>query len=77
MHNHYDKNQSRPRFEPGIPGLQDPVDTNEPSGPAIVIMYQMIIVLTLRVLSMSIVILICFISSLNQLLRMKLVHTLT
>ena len=36
MHNHYDKNPSRPGFEPGTPRLQDPVDTNEPSGPAIV-----------------------------------------
>ena len=38
MHNHNDKYPVRPGFEPGFePGtsrLQDPVDTNEPSGPA-------------------------------------------
>ena len=34
MHNHVDKYPSRPRFEPGTPRLQAPVDTNEPSGPA-------------------------------------------
>ena len=34
MHNYDDKYLSRPGFEPGTPGLQAPVDTNEPSGPA-------------------------------------------
>ena len=34
MHNHDDKYPSRPGSEPGTPRLQDPVDTNEPSGPA-------------------------------------------
>ena len=35
MHNHDDKYPARPRFAPGTPRLlQDPVDTNEPSGPA-------------------------------------------
>ena len=34
MHNNDDKYPSRPGFEPGTPRLQDPVDTNEPSGPA-------------------------------------------
>ena len=37
MHNHDDKYPSRPRFEPGTPRLQAPVDTNEPSGPALAI----------------------------------------
>ena len=31
-----DKYPSRPRFEPGTPRLQAPVDTNEPSGPALI-----------------------------------------
>ena len=35
MHNHDGKYPSRPGFEPGTPRLQAPVDTNEPSGPAI------------------------------------------
>ena len=34
MHNHDDKYQARPGFEPGTSRLQAPVDTNEPSGPA-------------------------------------------
>ena len=34
MYNHDDEYPSRPGFEPGIPRLQTPVDTNEPSGPA-------------------------------------------
>ena len=34
MHNHDDKYPARPGFEP-ISRLQVPVDTNEPSGPAI------------------------------------------
>ena len=34
MHNHDDKYQARPGFEPGTSRLQTPVDTNEPSGPA-------------------------------------------
>ena len=34
MHSHDDKHPARPGFEPGIPRLQTPVDTNEPSGPA-------------------------------------------
>ena len=33
MHNHDDKYLPRPRFEPGTPMLQAPVDMNEPSGP--------------------------------------------
>ena len=33
MQNHDDKYPSRPKFEPGTPRLQAPVDTNEPSGP--------------------------------------------
>ena len=32
MHNHDDKYPSRLGFEPGIPRLQAPVDTKEPSG---------------------------------------------
>ena len=35
MHNHDDKYPARPGFEPGTPRLQAPVDTNEPSGPAV------------------------------------------
>ena len=35
MYNHDDKYPSRPGFEPGTPRLQAPVDTSEPSGPAI------------------------------------------
>ena len=31
MHNHDHKYPSRPGFEHGTPGLQAPVDTNEPS----------------------------------------------
>ena len=34
MHNHDDKYQARPGFEPGTSRLQAPIDTNEPSGPA-------------------------------------------
>ena len=34
MHNHDDKYLSRPGLERGTPRLQDPVDTNEPWGPA-------------------------------------------
>ena len=36
MHNHDEKYPSRPGFEPGTSMLQAPVDTNEPSGPAII-----------------------------------------
>ena len=36
MHNHDDKYPSRPGFEPGTPRLQASVDTNEPSGPAVI-----------------------------------------
>ena len=35
MHNHDDKYPNRPGFEPGTSRLQAPVDTNEPSGPAV------------------------------------------
>ena len=35
MHNHDDKYPARPGFEPGTSRLQAPVDTNEPSEPAI------------------------------------------
>ena len=35
MHNHNDKYLAQPGFEPGAFRLQAPVDTNEPSGPAI------------------------------------------
>ena len=35
MHTNDDKYPSRPGFEPGTPRLQAPVDTNEPSGPAL------------------------------------------
>ena len=35
MHNHDDNDPSRPGFESGTPRLQAPVDTNEPSGPAL------------------------------------------
>ena len=35
MHNHDDKYPARPGFEPGTPRLQAPVDTNDPSGPAV------------------------------------------
>ena len=35
MHNHDDKYPTRPGFEPGTPQLQAPVDTKEPSGPAL------------------------------------------
>ena len=34
MHNHNDKYPVRPGFEPGTSTLQAPVDTNEPSWPA-------------------------------------------
>ena len=37
MHNHDDKYPARPGFEPGTSTLQAPVDTNEPSGPAQII----------------------------------------
>ena len=33
MHNHDDKYQARPGFEPGTSRLQATFDTNEPSGP--------------------------------------------
>ena len=35
MHNYDDKYPFGPGLEPGTPRLQDPVDTNEPSGPAV------------------------------------------
>ena len=35
MHSHDEKYPARPGFEPGISGLQAPVDTNEPSRPAL------------------------------------------
>ena len=35
MHNHDNKYPARPGFEPGTSRLQAPVDTNEPSGPAL------------------------------------------
>ena len=35
MHNHDDKYPARPGFEPGTSRLQAPVDTNEPSWPAV------------------------------------------
>ena len=35
MHNHDDKYLARPGFETGTTRLQAPVDTNEPSGPAL------------------------------------------
>ena len=38
MHKHDDKNPSRPGFEPGTLRSQTPVDTNEPSGPAVCLM---------------------------------------
>ena len=34
MHNHDDKYQARPGFEPGTSRVQATFDTNEPSGPA-------------------------------------------
>ena len=34
MDRHHDKYPAWPEFEPGTSRLQDPVDTNEPSGPA-------------------------------------------
>ena len=37
IHNHDDKYPARTGFKPGTSRLQDPVDTNEPLGPAIVI----------------------------------------
>ena len=37
IHNDHDKYPSRPGFEPSTSRLQAPVDTNEPSGPAIFI----------------------------------------
>ena len=43
MHNHDDKYPSRPGFEPGTLRLQAPVDTNEPSGPALFIMSKRVI----------------------------------
>ena len=35
MHNHDDKYPGRSGLEPGTSWLQAPVDTNEPSGPAL------------------------------------------
>ena len=37
MHNHDDKYPAPPGFEPGTSRLQDPVDTNESSGPVTVV----------------------------------------
>ena len=40
MHNHDDKYPAQPRFKPDTSRLQAPVDTNEPSGPALCYCYE-------------------------------------
>ena len=39
MHNQDDKSPTRPGFEPGTPRLQTEVYTNEPSGPATLLLW--------------------------------------
>ena len=43
MHNHDDKYPNRPGFEPVTPRLQAPVDTKEPSGPAVRVLWSMVL----------------------------------